>query len=424
MKYIVTLFLLLPTLVFSQGWETTFDNGQGWSVQQTTDGGYIVVGGTYSDTLYDIYLIKTDENGVTLWTKTYDGGGNDFGYSVQQTADGGYIITGNITLDTINNSDVSLIKTDEYGDTLWTRTYGGVGFDCGKSVQQTIDEGYIVTGITDLLIRNGREIYLIKTDVNGDTLWTKTYGGEYSDSGYSVQQTTDGGYIITGSIGISEYSSDLYLIKTDGNGDTLWTKTYGENYWSGGHSVQQTTDGGYIITGADGTSTHMNLYLIKTDGNGDTLWTKTHSVYNWTNGWSGQQTADGGYIITGYTYSFDYDRDVFLIKTDGNGDTLWTRICTYGDNSWDFGYSVQQTTDEGYIVTGITESFGMGTDIYLIKTDENGFITTIIEIPTPNPNRKLIKIIDLLGRDIIYPKKNTPYIEIYDDGTSQKKIIK
>ena len=423
MKYIIAIFLLLPTFVFSQGWEKIFENGVGKSVQQTTDGGYIITGTyiNYKPDIVDVYLIKTNENGDTLWTKTYGGNDSDRGCSVQQTTDGGYIITGNSRLkDT--KSDVYLIKTNEDGDTLWTKTYGGLDRDYGYSVQQTTDGAYIITG---MFISNntGSDVYLIKTNQDGDSLWTKTYGGELGDFGYSVQQTTDGGYAITGSINSNNTGPDVCLIKTNEHGDTLWTKTFGGPSHDFGYSVQQTTDGGYIITGyTESISGNFYVYLIKTDENGDTLWTNKYSRNGYAQGQSVQQTSDGGYIISGGTISFRYNWDVYLIKTNENGDTLWTK--TYGGDGDDYGNFVQQTIDGGYIITGYTYSFGIHGDIYLIKTDGNGNITTIVEIPTPNPNRKLIKVIDFSGKEIIHVKKNIPFIEIYDDGTTQKKIIK
>jgi len=135
-------------------------------------------------------------------------------------------------------------------DTLWTRTYGGVNVDYGLSVQQTSDGGYIVAGYTRSFGEEGTDVYLIKTDANGDTIWTKTYGGARDDIGYSVQQTCDDGYVITGytkSFGAG--GPDIYLIKTNATGDTVWTKTYGGNRSDVGNSVQQTSDSGYIVAG-------------------------------------------------------------------------------------------------------------------------------------------------------------------------------
>lgn len=421
MKNLFILFMLIPTFVFSQGWEKTYGSGYGYSVKQTTDGGYVITGATGSilSGYVDIFLLKTNGNGDTLWTKTYGGNYYDFGYSVQETDDG-YIITGYTSLNSTGNNDVYLLKTNGKGDTLWTKTYGGNADDEGHSVQQTTDGGYIITGATSSF-GNDNDIYLIKTNGNGDTLWTKTYGGSYGDDfGNSVQQTTDGGYIITGFIYSISTLQDVCLIKTDSSGNTLWTKTYGGNYNDIGYSVQQTTDGGYIVTGYKSVN---DVYLIKTDSSGDTLWTKTFGGNLPDGGRSVQQTTDGGYIITGYSYSVSNsngDHDVYLIKTNGIGDTLWTK--TFGGQYNDFGFSVKQTTDGGYIITGVTSSDGNNNIVYLIKIDGNGS-TVIKEIPIPNNNIKLIKIVDLLGKEIIYPKKNIPYIEIYDDGSSRKRII-
>ncbi|MGB3478637.1 MAG: T9SS type A sorting domain-containing protein [bacterium] len=151
-------------------------------------------------------------------------------------------------------------------DTLWTKIYGGVEHDCGYSVQQTTDKGYIVTGYTGSFGAGGGDVYLIMTDSLGDTLWTKTYGGVDSEGGFSVQQTTDKGYIITGrteSFGAGSY--DVYIIKTDSLGDTLWTKTCGGIEDDEGRSVKQTTDGGYIIAGHTWSfgAGYWDVYLIR-----------------------------------------------------------------------------------------------------------------------------------------------------------------
>jgi hypothetical protein len=361
----VILCILCSTFLFAQGpdtlWTKTyggtgFDYGR--SVQQTTDDGYIIAGRTNSFGAggYDVYLIKTDSNGDTLWTKTYGGTGDDYGESMQQTTDNGYIVGGYTHSFGAGNADIYLIKTDSNGDTLWTKTYGGTGDDCGHSVQQAADSGYIISGYTESFGAGGDDVWLLKTDVNGDTLWTKTYGGGGNDKGKSVQQTTDSGYIISGyteSFGADSF--DVWLLKTDVNGDTLWTKTYGGTYNEFGYSVQQTTpDNGYIIAGYTGVYPDYDVYLVKTDVAGDTLWTKTYGGTGGEQGYSVQQTIDNGYIIAGCTQAFGAATwDAWLIKTDDIGDTLWLR--TYGGEKNEYFYSVQQTTpDNGYIIVGIT----------------------------------------------------------------------
>jgi hypothetical protein len=365
----------------SNTWTKTFggnDEDDGYSVQQTTDGGYIITGITQSfvNGDYDVYLIKTDGNGDSLWTKTFGGTSSDGGSSVQQTTDGGYIITGGTNSFGNGLSNVYLIKTDGGGNEQWYKTFGVVDeTSLGRSLQQTNDGGYIITGSTSSQIINS-DVYLIKTDGSGVEQWNKTFGGTGEDVGGSVKQTTDGGYIITGytsSFGNGDY--DVYLIKTDVSGNEQWTKTFGGNDEDGGYSVQQTTDGGYIITGY--TSSFGNggfdVYLIKTDVSGNEQWTKTFGGTEDEDGHSVQQTTDGGYIITGSFFG-NGNSDVYLIKTDGNGNEQWNN--TFGGGVENEGNSVRQTTDGGYIITGRTDSLGNGySNVYLIKTDGNGNVT-------------------------------------------------
>jgi hypothetical protein len=318
-------------------------------------------------------LIKTNARGDTLWTRNYGGAGDDEGFSVQQTSDGGYIVVGGANSFGNGSYDVYLIKTNASGDTLWTRTFGGGGDDVGYSVQQTTDGGYIVSGWTNSFGNGSYDVYLIKVDASGDTLWTKTYGGASNDYGRSVQQTRDGGYIVAGmtdSYGHGGY--DVYLIKTNTSGDTLWTKTYGGANGDYAFSVRQTQDGGYIVAGSTTSfgNGYLDVYLIKTNGRGDTLWTKTYGGTNGDGGYSVQQTQDRGFIIAGATNSFENSFQVYLIKTNAHGDTLWTR--TYGGADFDWGLSVQQTRDGGFIIAGYTDTNENGYQVYLIKTEENG----------------------------------------------------
>src|SRR5205823_392934 len=160
--------------------------------------------------------IKADSIGDTLWTRTFGGPSFDFIHGIHQTSDGGYILTGHTYSFSAGEPDVYLIRTDSSGDSLWTKTFGGLGFDDGVSVQQTTDGGYIIVGVTNLFTPDSGDVYLMKTDSSGNVLWTRTYGGTGNDIGYSVQQNADGGYIIAGVTNfLSGDSSDVYLIRTD-----------------------------------------------------------------------------------------------------------------------------------------------------------------------------------------------------------------
>jgi hypothetical protein len=376
-----TLFVLLPASLShaQQRWTRTYGGAsfdKGRMAQQTSDGGYIVAGWTYSiPNSEQIYLVKTNSSGDTLWTRTFGTSYPDWAYSIQQTSDGGYII-GGTTYPSGAELHAFLVKTDASGDTLWSREYGYVWDDYGYCVRQTADGGYIVSGTTysygDTL--HSGDVWLFKTNSSGNTLWSRYYGGTANDFGYGVQQTTDGGYIVTGATRSFGFDySQVYLVKTNASGDTLWTRTYGGMGSDWGYSVQQTSDGGYIVAGTYDPGTNNQVYLIKTNASGDTLWTRTYGGTGWEESRSVQQTTDGGYIIAGTTGSYGDNRgDVRLIKTNASGDTLWTR--TYGGMGSDWGYSAQQTSDGGYIVSGYTYSFRdtISGDVYLIKTDANG----------------------------------------------------
>jgi hypothetical protein len=373
-----------------KGWAKTFggtENDGGWSVQQTTDGGYIIIGVTYSFGAgnADVWLIKTDEYGDKVWDKTFGGTSYDWGFSVQQTTDNGYIISGETASFSAGKTDVWLIKTDNDGNMLWNKTFGGTENDGGWSVQQTTDGGYIIAGYTTVSGTDDWDVWLIKTDEYGDEIWDKTFGGTNDDHGYSVIQTTDGGYIITGYT--SSYvvgPTDVLLIKTDEYGNEIWNRTFGGMSYDCGYSVQQTRDNGYVVIGVSysDNDSDINAWLIKIDNNGDEVWNRFIGGSGYDIGRSLRQTVDGGYIIIGYTSSYGVGKeDVWLIKTDEYGKLVWDK--TFGGTETDEGLSICQTTDGGYIITGYTTSSGVGlADVWLIKTDEYGCISNPPNTPT------------------------------------------
>jgi len=356
-------------------WEKTFGGSMidfGEMVRQTTDGGYIIAGTTrsYGAGWYDVYLIKTDASGNKEWEQTFGGSNNDHAYSVEQTTDGGYIIAGTTNSYGAGREDVYLVKTDALGNKEWEQTFGGSGWDYAYSVQQTTDGGYIMAGHTDSYGAGGEDVYLVKTDALGNKEWEQTFGGSGWDNAYSAQQTTDGGYIIVGTT--DSYGAgweDVYVIKADALGNKEWEQTFGGSSDEYAYSVEQTTDGGYIMVGE--TSSYgagsYDFYLIKTDALGNKEWEQTFGVSGYEAAYSVEQTTDGGYIIAGATDSYDAGwRNVYLVKADTSGNKEWEK--TIGGSSHDFAYSVVQTTDGGYIIAGYTDSYGAGGgDVYLLK---------------------------------------------------------
>jgi uncharacterized delta-60 repeat protein len=351
---------------------TNYDYGQ--SVQQTSEGGYVVAGYSYLFGSSDLYVVKWNADGTVQW-KTSVGGTNwDAGYSIQQTNDGGYIIGGS-TYTPGSDYDIYVVKLDGLGNLQWTKIIGGLGIDACNSVQQTSDGVYILGGHTASFGPNKADFYIVKLNASGTLIWTKTIGGTSWDYGHSIQQTSDGGYVIGGytlSFGVVNY--DVYVVKLDSLGNLQWTKTIGGNGDDRGYSVQQTSDGGYVLTGytASFGAGNNDVYVIKLNSFGNLQWTKTIGGANADQGNSIHQTTDTGYVITGYTTSFGAgNNDVYLIKLDASGNLQWTK--TIGGANADQGNSIKQISDGSYIIGGSTTSFGAGTsDVYFIKLDTSG----------------------------------------------------
>lgn len=304
-------------------WSKTFDGANG-SVQQTTEGGYIVCKNTspFSRSREgDIWLIKLDADGNKLWEKVFGDADDDYGSSVQQTTDGGYIVCGATSSVSPEKTGLLLVKTDAEGNTLWERTFSDERGTFGHSVQQTTDSGYILFG-TSWSLGTNEDIWVIKTDADANRLWDKTFGGKNTDIGSSVQQTTDGGYIICGTRMFYDPDYDgIWLIKTDASGNKMWDITFGEGENDYGSSAEQTADGGYIVCGSkysSGRIANPNIWIVKTDVDGNKLWDKTFGGKVWAEGSSAQQTQDGGYILCGTNYN-----NVWLIKTGADGNKIW-----------------------------------------------------------------------------------------------------
>jgi hypothetical protein len=374
-------FNLSSMKLMMQTWKKTFggpDTDEGYSVQQTSDGGYIVAGRASDDA--DIWLIKTDSSGNMQWDKSFGGSGLDLPGSVQQTDDGGYAIFAQTTSYGAGGRDAWLIKTDSSGNMQWDKTFGGKEDEPSFLGQQTSDGGYIITGSTWSYGEGMGDILLIKTDQNGSVLWDRTFGGSWIDSSDCIKQTNDGGYIIGGLTFPSSRDEDQrgWLIKTDANGNEIWTKTLSKGQGNVA-SVQQTADGGYIIAGSvfsfGPTGLSSGSLLMKTDSLGNEEWTRTFNG----NFESVHQTSEGGYVAAG-----SFSHNSYLTKTDSKGNLEWEKTLTHGGSGFDKAASVQQTNDGGYILTGSAgymaiegpDAYGSyamgGDDVLLIKTDPNG----------------------------------------------------
>ena len=304
----------------------------GYSIATTADGGYIVAGYTtsFGQGNNDIYLIKLDASGNLQWTRTVGGIGDDYAYSVVQTTDGGYAVAGYTNSFGPGASYAYIAKLDGSGNLQWTKAIGGLNYDFGYRIIQTSDGGYAVVGNTEDG-PGGRAVYVIKLDSSGNLLWTKIIGGAGWDLGYDIIQTSDGGYAITGHTSpFGQGSADVYVIKLDPLGNIQWTRTIGGTNIDHGYSIIQTSDGGYLIAGRTNSFGYgsYDVYLVKLDASGNLQWTKTIGSTGWEEANSIIKTLDGGYAIAGRTSSFGQGSyDMYVVKLDKNGNI---QNCTTG----------------------------------------------------------------------------------------------
>jgi hypothetical protein len=288
---------------------------------ETDDGGFALAGYTASegDPFGDFWLVRTDAEGNMLWNQTYGGTSWDEVHSLVETDDGGFAMTGlTCSYGYAGTGDVWLVRTDAEGNMLWNQTYGGTSWDESNSLIETTDGGFAILGKTSSFGSGWFDLWLIKTDLYGNEMWNKTYGGSSKECGFSLVGTVDGGFAVAGcTFSFGEGSSDVWLVRTDAEGNMLWNQTYGALDSEEALCLVGTVDGGFAVAGytfsfGEGSS---DVWLVRTDAEGNMLWNQTYGGSSWDGGFSLVETADGGFVVTGQTYSFnDPSGDVLLIK--------------------------------------------------------------------------------------------------------------
>ncbi|OQY37807.1 MAG: hypothetical protein B6226_04650, partial [Candidatus Cloacimonetes bacterium 4572_65] len=388
-----SLLLILSLIVSMSTLSATFDVtfggseiDQGRDVQQTADGGYIFVGSSvsYGPGYWDVWIVKTDENGELEWENSFGGANRESGKSVLLTEDGGYLIGASTESYGAGGYDVWLIKLNSEGTLEWQQTYGGTGRDVLQAAQKTNDGGYVFIAESDSFGAGGDDFWFVKVDAFGTELWNHTFGGTDTDSPYAVQQTTDSGYILSGlteSFGAGY--RDMWLIKTDSAGIEEWNTTYGGAEADIAFDAIQTSDGGYLLAGETDSygSGDYDVWLVKTDESGVEEWQSIFGGVESDKAFGVTEVSTGGYTLIGFTWSFGAGQsDVWLINTDENGEEVWQT--TLGGSSSDSGRRVRETPDGGYILAASTYSYGVGNmDYWLIKTNSTGGMTEEPQIP-------------------------------------------
>jgi hypothetical protein len=440
---------------------TDFDGAT--CIQQTSDGGYIVAGttvcndgdvtGNYGEN--DVWVVKLNATGVIVWQKALGGTLSDYANSIQQTSDGGYIVAGSTQS---NNGDVTgnhntgyddvwVVKLNTTGAIVWQKTLGGTDHDIGKSIKQTSDGGYIVAGFTysnDGDVNGNHSVFydcwIIKLNSIGEIIWQKTLGGTNDDIASEIQQTSDGGYIIAGltasnngDVTQQQGIFDCWVVKLNSIGEIIWQKTYGGTDQDSATSIQQTLDGGYIVAGntyssdgdVSGNHGDLDVWIIKINALGTIVWQKALGGTGTDYASSIQQRLDGSYIVAGYTYSNNGDvsgnhttdnslNDYWVIKLNADGTIVWQK--TLGGTDGDFATSIQLTSDNGYILAGttgsndgdVTGNHGNG-DYWVVKlttdnldTSEFEFVKNSIIYPNPSNSYFVIQNKELSAENFVY----------------------
>ncbi len=382
------------------------------SAFSTHDGGFLLNGATtsFGGGDVDALIIKTDAQGNIQWSQSCGTASNEIPYFATETYDNKFVFIGTTDAlpgSTINN--VLLFKTDSIGNFLWAKSFGGLNHETGLNIIELPDHGYGLIGTTESYGAGSADIYFIRTDVNGDTLFTKVYGTVDNEKGTSFSTTTDGGFIICGKSSSMISGTLVYkaiLMRIDSSGNQVWTKLFGDTLFQEAQSVAQTNDGGFIVCGSrDFTASgNYDILLFKTDSMGNIQWSKTYGGNKGDASYTINLNTDGTYVLSGYTNSMGYGHafkfahengfvnneltreiinntnyqlgndstNIFLMKTDASGDTIWTR--TYGDSLQEEAFLSHITSDGGYMLSGFSDYHNAdSSQMLIIKTDSFGY---------------------------------------------------
>ncbi len=450
---ITTLLCLSVLVIFAQvnspaiQWQASLGGSKddiAYAVKKTADGGYIVAGQTASNDsdvsgnhgVNDYWVVKLSATGVIQWQRCLGGTGDQKAYSVQQTTDGGYIVAGT-SKDTVNGDittidstyDYWIVKLDDTGAVKWAKSYGGTGNDIPAWIIQTADGGYLVAGSTDsangdvTLVHGLHDIWVVKLNDTGALQWQKSFGGTGDDFPKSIEQTTDGGYILAaytnstdGDITSNHGANDAWIVKLSSVGGIQWQKCYGGSDNDGANFITHSTDSGYVVAGYSNSSNgdlsvnigQSDYWVIKLTSTGGIQWQASLGGLGNEQAQSVAQTTDGGYIVGGWTFSTDGNiignhgmSDYWIVKLSSAGMQQWQK-CVGGEGN-DQACEIHQASDGGFIIGGTSNSIGGNAsgnnglnDFWIVKLGAYSGVGTTVNDPAvsvgPNPTTGLLEV--------------------------------
>jgi len=410
-------------------WQNAYggpNDDAGYAISITHDSSFIVAGYTtsFGAGAGDVFLLKINSNGDTLWTRTFGGSSTDVGWSVDATTDRGFIIAGETQSFGYGGSDIYVIRTDSVGNILWSRTFGGTRDDAGRAIKQTSDGGYIIAGHINDSAGVGGSVFVLRLSPQGDSLWSRAIMPQGSSKAFSVVQTLDGGYVVAGSVVFGLPVG--YIVRLNQSGDSLWSRTISGGDGASLSEVQLTSDGGFVTVGSSAFP-YWYLTVTKWTSQGTMQWSRLYpsplSPPSDARGRGIKQLADGGYIVCGIASTFTPTSKVFVLRLTSQGDTLWTKV--FGTGNLNHGNSIVAPQTTEYLIAGSTTSFGSGGfDVYVLRLstitgvqDDSGEpvptsshlrqnypnpfnSSTVIEFALPKRVFVDLRVFDVLGREI------------------------
>ncbi len=389
------LLVLVPAFLWAGlTFQKTFgglDADVAYGVAELPDGNYLIVGYTqsFNGVGLDGYMVKMSPHGTAIWEKTYDTGIYELFHGCAATSDGGAMIVGYQKLQENDPKDLLLVKINAQGAVQWSKTYGGSDNDSGWDIAPTPDGNFVISGTTASFGHGGKDVWVLKVDANGDTLWTATFGASGDDEGRACAVDASG-HIYVSAKSYLLFSPDMYMIQVNPDGSTGWLKSISSSGWTEGYGVcvagNEPVFAGY---GYWGSGYSHDFFMVHLNAAGDTVCTFHGGGGDDDYAFSIYPTSDGGFIMAGKTFSMGGWVKGMLIKVK-NGNAIWMEA--YGGDDEDILWDVIETSDHFYLAVGSTESSGAGnSDVFVVKTDTAGQFSGIGAGNVPLPRKYALK---------------------------------